>query len=111
MRGFIVAGLLVASILASSSSIAAMTKDVRTKDVRTKFVGSCESQMYMSNAACGCMADIAEAKLDDTAIAYLSLAATDVVHSAALSKSMSSAEIASIDRFMSTAPKQCKDAK
>ena len=106
MRGFIVAALLVGSTLASNPSIAAMTKDVRTK-----FVGSCETQMFMSNAACGCMADIAEAKLDDTAIAYLSLAATDVVHSAALSKSMSSAEIASVDKFMSTAPKQCKDAK
>ena len=50
------------------------------------------------------MADIADKKLDDTAIAYLSLDANDVVHSAAMSKSMTSAEIASIDTFMKTAP-------
>ena len=100
--------VLIGSVLAvvASPSFAAMTDKSRAG-----FIQSCETQMYMSAPQCACMADIAAAKLDDTAIEYLSLAATDVVHSAALSKSMTSAEIASIDKFMQSAPKQCKDAK
>jgi hypothetical protein len=105
MRIILAAGLLIASVLASSASFAEMTKDARAK-----FVSSCQKQMYMSAPACGCMADIADKKLDDTAIEYLSLAATDVVHSAALSKSMTPKEVASIDMFMRTAPGQCKNA-
>ncbi|MBI4921756.1 MAG: hypothetical protein HY834_08400 [Devosia nanyangense] len=106
MRRVAAAGLLIASILGASPSHAAMGKDARED-----FIKSCEAQMYMPAPACACMADIAEQKLDDTAIAYLSLDANDVVHSAAMSKSMTSAEIASIDNFMKTAPGQCKDAK
>ena len=106
MRGIVITGILVASVLASSTSFASMTKESRAK-----FVSSCQTQMYLSKPACDCMADIADKKLDDTAIAYLSLDALDVRNSAAMSKSMTAKEIASIDAFMRTAPKQCKDAK
>lgn len=106
MRRIAAAGLLIVSIFAASASHAAMSDDTRED-----FIKSCEAQMYMPAPACACMADIADKKLDDTAIAYLSLDANDVVHSAAMSKSMTSAEIASIDNFMKTAPGQCKDAK
>ena len=106
MRGIVITGILIASLFASSASYASMTNESRAK-----FVASCEKQMYMSQPACECMADIADKKLDDTAIAYLSLDALDVRNSAAMSKSMTSKEIASIDTFMRTAPKQCKDAK
>jgi hypothetical protein len=106
MRRIAAAGLLIAAILAASPSDAAMSKDARED-----FVQACEAQMYMPAPACRCMADIAEQNLDDTAIAYLSLDANDVVHSAAMSKTMTAAEIASIDNFMKTAPGQCKDAK
>lgn len=106
MRGIVITGILIASILGPSTSFASMTKESRAK-----FVGSCQTQMYMSKRSCECMAEIADKKLDDTAIAYLSLDALDVRSSAALSKSMTAKEIASIDSFMRTAPKQCKDAK
>ena len=100
------AGLLILGILSSSAASAAMDKEARGK-----FTASCETQMYMSGAQCACMADIADRSLDEVAVAYLSLAATDVVHSAALAKSMTAAERSSIDHFMQTAPKACKGAK
>ena len=106
MRQLIATGFLIASVLAASPASAAMTKDTRES-----FIHSCQTQMYMSAPACGCMADIAEKKLDDAAIAYLSLDANDVVQSAAMSKAMTAKEIASIDAFMQSAPHTCKDAK
>ena len=80
-------------------------------DPRTGFIKSCQTQMYMSAAACGCMADKAAQQLDAQGIAYLSLPALDVVHSAAMAKSMSGSEMARIDKFMRTAPDQCQAAK
>jgi hypothetical protein len=106
LRAAILTATLAAWVLASSASFAAMTDQTRSK-----FVAQCQKQMYMSKAQCTCMADIASQKLDDTAIAYLSLDALDVTHSAAMSKSMTAGERNSIDHFMSTAPKQCKSAK
>jgi hypothetical protein len=67
--------------------------------------------MYMSQAACSCLADRAEAQLDATAIAYLSLQALDVTHSAAMAKAMTGAERNKIDAFMKTVPDQCQAAK
>lgn len=83
----------------------------KVPDLQAAFVASCQSQMYMSAPACTCMAGIAAKKLDANAMTYLSLRATDVTHSAAMAKSMSAAEVSSIDAFMRTAPGQCKDAK
>jgi hypothetical protein len=57
------------------------------------------------------MADIASRKLDALAIAYLSLDPLDVRHSAAMSKTMTGKELASVDSFMKTAPHACKGAK
>ena len=105
MRRTLTAGLLVASVLASSAAFGAMTKEVRTK-----FVARCQASMYMSNAQCGCMADIADKKLDDLAIAYLSLDPLDVRNSAAMSKKMTGTELSAIDNFMKTAPHSCKGA-
>ena len=106
MRRFLVAGLLVVSVLASSTAFGAMTKEVRTK-----FVARCQTSMYMSGAQCGCMATIADTKLDDLAIAYLSLDPLDVRNSAAMSKKMTGKELSTIDNFMKTAPHTCKSAK
>lgn len=103
MRRVIVAALLVVS---SSSAFAAMDKPAHDR-----FVARCQASMYMSGAQCSCMADIASKKLDDLAIAYLSLDPLDVTHSAAMSKQMNGKELASVDNFMKTAPHQCKGAK
>jgi hypothetical protein len=102
----LVSTLIVAGVLASSSAFAAMDKPTHDR-----FVSRCESSMYMSAGECGCMADIADKKLDDLAIAYLALDPLDVRNSAAMSKKMSGAELASVDNFMKTAPHACKGAK
>ena len=106
MRHILVAGILVASVLASSVSYGAMDKPARTK-----FVARCQTSMYMTSGECGCMADLADKKLDDLAIAYLSLDPLDVRNSAAMSKKMTGKELAEIDNFMKTAPHSCKGAK
>ncbi len=105
MRHVIAAGLLLASTVASSGVFAEMTAPVRAK-----FVSQCEKQMYYSAPVCSCMADIADKTLDDLAIAYLSLDALDVVHSAGFSKQMTAKELASVDKFMKTAPHTCAKA-
>ena len=106
MRQVVVSVVLMAMVLASSSAFAAMDKPTRDK-----FVSRCQTSMYMSGAQCGCMAAVADKKLDDLAIAYLSLDPLDVRNSAAMSKKMTSKELASVDNFMKTAPHQCKDAR
>lgn len=103
---FVAAGLIVASVFASSSTFAAMDKPTHDR-----FVARCESSMYMSPGECGCMAGIANKKLDDLAIAYLALDPLDVRNSAAMSKKMTGTELASVDNFMKTAPHTCKGAK
>jgi hypothetical protein len=101
----VAAGLIVASVFVSSSAFAAMDKPTHDR-----FVARCESSMYMSAGECGCMAGIADKKLDDLAIAYLALDPLDVRNSAAMSKKMTGAELASVDSFMKTAPHTCKGA-
>ena len=100
------AGLIVISVLASSSAFAAMDKPTRDR-----FVSRCETSMYMTAGECSCMADNHDKKLDALAIAYLALAPLDVRNSAAMSKKMTGAELASVDNFMKTAPHTCKGAK
>jgi len=102
----VMAGLVVVSVLSSSAAFAAMDKTQRAT-----FEDKCVRQMYMTTAQCSCMADIAEKKLDDLSIAYLSLDALDVRNAAAISKKLTAAESGAINRFMSTAPGQCKGAK
>lgn len=106
MRGLLLTGLLMAMLGTNLPADAASAPGSRAG-----FIKSCQTQMYMSAAACSCLADKAEAKLDATAIAYLSLPALDVTHSAAMAKSMSGAERNAIDAFMKTAPDQCQAAK
>jgi hypothetical protein len=106
MRGIFVAGFLVVSVLASSTAFGAMTGEARSK-----FVAQCHVGMYLPNAQCDCMADIADKALDDLAIAYLSLPSRDPIHAAAISKSMTSREFSAVDNFMKTAPHTCKGAK
>jgi hypothetical protein len=106
MHRFVIAGLVVVSVMASSSAFAAMDKAGRTK-----FVARCQASMYMSGAQCGCMADIADKKLDDLGIAYLSLDPLDVTNSAAMSKKMTGKELSAVDNFMKTAPHTCSGAK
>jgi len=106
MRRILVLLVLVTSVVASSTAFAAMDKGAHDK-----FVARCKTSMYMSGAQCSCMADIAGKKLDDLSIAYLSLDPLDVRNSAAMSKKMTGAELASVDNFMKTAPHTCKGAK
>lgn len=106
MRRVMLSLVLLATVLASSSALASMDKQARAK-----FVARCQTSMYMSGAQCSCMAGIADRKLDDLAIAYLSLDPLDVRNSSAMSKKMSGRELASVDNFMKTAPHQCKGAK
>ncbi len=102
----ILAAALTLSVFGSSAAFAAMDKQARTD-----FVARCQTSMYMSNAQCSCMADIADKSLDDLAIAYLSLDPLDVTNSAAMSKKMTAKELSSVDHFMATAPHQCEGAK
>jgi hypothetical protein len=106
MRGRIAALVVVGGILVPSLALAAMDDASRAG-----FVRACVAQMYMSTTACGCMADIATEVLDDNAIAYLSLDANDTSSSSALVRSMTGTELASVDSFMASAPKQCRDGK
>jgi hypothetical protein len=100
----------ILAVLASLAVLAAATPASAEMDKKQHdaFVTSCTTQLFESAATCECMAVTAGKTLSDDAILYLSIAATDVVHSAALAKSMSRAEIASIDKFMQTAPKACR---
>ncbi|HVW92886.1 MAG TPA: hypothetical protein VHB74_09780 [Devosia sp.] len=83
----------------------------RAADPMAGFIKSCQTQMYMSGAACACLAAKAGKELDPEAIAYLSLPALDVNNSTRLAKSMSGAEMAKIDRFMRDEPRACQGAK
>ncbi|HVY51700.1 MAG TPA: hypothetical protein VHA07_09110 [Devosia sp.] len=102
----IAAALVVLSVLGSSPVLAAMDGQQRTR-----FISRCEASMYMTAPQCTCMAGIAAAKLDDLAIAYLSLDPLDVRNSAAMSKKMTAKELSSIDNFMKTAPHTCASAE
>ena len=102
MRSLILLATL-ALIAPSLPAVAAMTD--KQHDGFTK---SCTTQLFESEATCECMAKVAGETLTDDAILYLSISATDVVRSAALAKSMSQAEINSIDKFMQTVPRQCR---
>ncbi len=104
MRGILTIGLTLAGVMAASLPAAAAP--VATP--RAGFIKSCETQMYLSAAACTCLADKAEKQLDAKAIAYLSLPALDVEHSTAMAKSMSGSEMNKIDAFMRTAPDACQ---
>jgi hypothetical protein len=101
MHSAVVVSLAV--LLAAATPAVAM--DGKQHDA---FLRSCTTQLFEAESTCECMATIAGKTLSDDAILYLSIAATDVVRSAALAKSMSRAEINSIDHFMQTAPKQCR---
>jgi hypothetical protein len=106
MRPLIALGLAGLSFLVTTASFAEMTPQLRTK-----FIGKCEKQMYETAAVCGCMADIAAKTLSDVAVAYLSLDALDPKNAVALSEKMTSKEVASVDKFMKTAPHTCAEAK
>jgi hypothetical protein len=105
MKALVVLGL-TASLLAGPAIAAP-----KAQDARTGFIKSCQTQMYMSAAACACLADKAARQLDAEAIAYLSLPALDVNNSTRLAKSMSGAEMVKIDHFMRDAPHACEGAK
>jgi len=105
MRSLIALGFAGLSFLVTTASFAEMTPQLRTQ-----FIAKCQKQMYETAPVCGCMADIASKTLSDTAIAYLSLDALDPKNAVALSERMTSKEIASVDKFMKTAPHTCASA-
>jgi hypothetical protein len=74
---------------------------------RAAIVQSCQRQMFLSQGACGCLADHALAELNPMQQQWLEVPATDVVRSAAMSKKMSSAEMLKIDAFMKQTPDLC----
>jgi hypothetical protein len=74
---------------------------------RDAIVRSCIQQMFMSQAACGCLADQAAATLDPLQQQWLALGATDVNHSAPISKEMSHQEAMQVDAFMRSVPDSC----
>ncbi len=76
-------------------------------DERKDVIKSCRQQMYLSEGACSCLADRALAQLDARQRQWLTVGAVDIVKSAALSKSMSSADMGKIDTFMKQTPDQC----
>jgi hypothetical protein len=108
MRQFLIAVALCASALSLSVSTA---DAAMTKQAKDKFVTRCVKSMYYPNAQCVCMAGIADKKLDDLSIAYLSLDPLDVRNSAAMSKKMTGKELAAVDNFMKTVPHSCAGAK
>jgi hypothetical protein len=69
---------------------------------------SCQKQMQMSAAQCGCVADQAMADLDSTERTYISLPALDFKRSSALAETMSPKQIAQIDAFMRKVPAECE---
>lgn len=75
------------------------------------FVKSCQTQMYMSQAACACMAQRAATELDAREIAYLSVPGNNGPAAAAATRAMNSGEIARVDKFMRSAPPACEGAK
>ena len=107
MRMLMVTGVVVLALLGTVSAGVAATPS----NPRAGLIRSCVTQMYMSQAACSCLADKADVQLDATAITYLSLQALDVTHSAAMAKAMTGAERNKIDIFMRTVPDQCQAAK
>jgi hypothetical protein len=80
-------------------------------DPMTAFAKSCQTQMYMSAAACACMVSKARAELDPKEIAYLSVPGSDGPAAAAATKAMSGKEIARVDSFMRIATDQCQKAQ
>ena len=108
MRNLMVTSLIVSALL---GTVSAGTAASAPSNPRAGLIRSCVTQMYMSQAACSCLADKAEVQLDAKAIAYLSLQALDVTHSAAMAKAMTGAERNKIDAFMKTVPDQCQAAK
>ena len=107
MHMLTVTGVVVSALLGTVSAGVAATPS----NPRDGLIRSCVTQMYMSQAACSCLADKAALQLDATAITYLSLQALDVTHSAAMAKAMTGAERNKIDNFMRTVPDQCQAAK
>ncbi len=102
--------IAIKSMWSVALALALLTQPASAAPPRDGFIKSCQAQMYMSQAACGCLADKAEKQLDADGIAYLSLAATDVTHTAAAAKAMSPAQMAKIDKFMKTEPHACEAA-
>jgi len=92
--------VLVASLPAMAAS-----------DPMAAFAKSCQTQMYMSAAACACMEQKAKAELDAREIAYLSIPGANGPAAAKAAEGMSGKEIAGVDHFMRTATQQCQKAR
>lgn len=98
----------ILAILTVAASIAGTAATPALADSRGQFATSCQRQMQMSAAQCGCVADHAMAELDATEREYLMLPATDYPSANALLKKMSSGQIAAIDAFMRKVPDLCR---
>lgn len=96
-------GLLVLALLGAGFALPAEA----APSAREAIIRSCQQQMYMSAAACACLADKAMAELDPLEQTWLSLGATDVAHSSPISKQMTAAQAHRVDAFMRTVPDQC----
>ncbi|HTJ57525.1 MAG TPA: hypothetical protein VL418_08190 [Devosiaceae bacterium] len=105
MRTILIAGFTISALAASLPALAAPPAGL------AGLMHSCQTQMYMSVAACSCLLAKAQAQLDDKQIAYLSIPGDNGPMAVAATRGMRASEIAQIDKFMRTVPEQCQKAQ
>jgi hypothetical protein len=103
----ILLGLSAAGAMMAGGALAMPA--VAAGNAHEAIVRSCIQQMFMSKAACSCLADQAASRLDPLQQQWLALGATDVGHSAPISKQMTHAEAVAIDHFMQSVPDACME--
>ncbi|MDR3471799.1 MAG: hypothetical protein P4M09_08945 [Devosia sp.] len=108
MRAFAVIGVAMLGLMGAGQPVLAAKPPA---DPLVGFAKSCQTQMYMSQAACGCVVSKAKAQLDSKEIVYLSIPGAAGPEAAAAAKEMTGAELANVDKFMHTAVPQCEGAK
>jgi hypothetical protein len=101
MRGILTIALLAGALATPSWAASAV-------DPMVAFVKSCQTQMYLSAAACSCLVGKAKSELDAKEIAYLTIPGSDGPAAAAAAKALSGAEVGKVDKFMRTATNECQ---
>jgi hypothetical protein len=96
------------AVLAAGLMLAASLPAMAAADPMAAFARSCQTQMFMSAAACACMVQKARAELDGKELTYLSIPGANGPAAARAAEGMSRSELARVDHFMRTAPEQCQ---
>lgn len=100
-----------AVVLAAGLVLTASLPAMAAGDPVAAFARSCQTQMYMSAAACACMVQKARVELDARELAYLSIPGAHGPAAAKAAEGLSGKETAGVDHFMRTAPEQCQNAR